>query len=48
VLPATLSKDGTAIAFDQSGIGPALILVAGTTAPSRKLHYQPVIWNPAQ
>src|SRR5947199_8818025 len=27
-----LSKDGTAIAFDQSGQGPALILVAGATA----------------
>src|SRR6266568_6974542 len=27
-----ISKDGTAIAFDQSGIGPALILVAGATA----------------
>src|SRR5579885_675436 len=28
----TLSKDGTPIAFDQSGEGPALILVAGATA----------------
>ncbi len=28
----TLSKDGTPIAFDQSGQGPALILVAGATA----------------
>jgi len=27
-----LSKDGTPIAFDQSGQGPALILVAGATA----------------
>ncbi len=27
-----MSKDGTAIAFDQSGQGPALILVAGATA----------------
>jgi pimeloyl-ACP methyl ester carboxylesterase len=27
-----ISKDGTAIAFDQSGQGPALILVAGATA----------------
>src|SRR5438067_8487618 len=27
-----LSRDGTAIAFDQSGQGPALILVAGATA----------------
>ena len=26
------SKDGTTIAFDQSGQGPALILVAGATA----------------
>ena len=27
-----ISKDGTPIAFDQSGQGPALILVAGATA----------------
>src|SRR5947199_6861992 len=27
-----ISKDGTALAFDQSGQGPALILVAGATA----------------
>lgn len=27
-----ISRDGTAIAFDQSGQGPALILVAGATA----------------
>ncbi len=27
-----ISKDGTTLAFDQSGQGPALILVAGATA----------------
>ncbi len=27
-----ISKDGTPIAFDQSGQGPAIILVAGATA----------------
>src|SRR5579862_787622 len=27
-----ISKDGTSIAFDQSGQGPAIILVAGATA----------------
>ncbi len=27
-----ISKDGTAIAFDQSGQGPAIMLVAGATA----------------
>lgn len=28
----TISKDGTAIAFDRSGAGPAIILVGGATA----------------
>ena len=31
-MKTVISKDGTAIAFDQSGQGPALILVAGATA----------------
>jgi pimeloyl-ACP methyl ester carboxylesterase len=31
-MKTVISKDGTSIAFDQSGQGPALILVAGATA----------------
>ncbi len=42
---AALSKDGTPIAFDQSGQGPAIILVGGATSTRLARHHWPRRWH---